>query len=412
MSTAPLRLYHGLTALAPWLLGYAARKAHAKQGAEPARLGERFGKTNLERPLGPLIWLHAASVGEVQSMSALAPLLAARANLLVTTTTQTGANRAKDVMPRATLHQFLPVDTAQAVEQFLDHWQPDLALFAEGDVWPRMSTSLAKRHVPAALLNARASRSRSRFPSTSRTLLAPFKLLTTQSEEVLSGLADIGLDPAKLAYLGDLKAGLPAAPAPPEALSVFQTATQGRPVWAAVSTHEADETAVLTAQQVVLAAHPEALLMWLPRHPTRADLIEAGTSLPLARRSRGEVPDAKTAIYLVDTLGEAGAAHATAPLVFLGGSFGANGGHNPYEPARTGAFVLHGPHVANFAAAYTTLARDGYAAQVTSAAELGAVVSEKLSAQSERLKPWADQDSSEAAQRTFARLEALLRTQP
>ncbi len=415
MSTPLLWAYTGLTALAPGLLTRMARKAHAVQAADPERFSERLGHASLPRPEGALIWLHAASVGEVQSLAALAPLLAARATLLITTTTQTGAQRAAEVLPEGTLHQFLPVDTAKSVRRFLSHWQPNLALFAEGDVWPRMSAALAARATPAALLNARASRSRSRFPRTSRALLAPFKLLTAQSKEVMAGLAQIGLAPEQLAYFGDLKAGLPAPQAAPEALAAFQSATLGRPVWAAVSTHEADEAAVLAAHQTVLAAQPDALLLWLPRHPARAAAIEAATSLPLARRSYGQMPNASTAIFLIDTLGEAGAAFAAVPTVFLGGSFGADGGHNPYEPARAGCFVLHGAHVANFAAAYQRLARDGYARQVAEGAALGATVSARLSAQTARLAPWADRGgdaASGAAARTFARLEALLRPLP
>lgn len=398
--------YFAATSTAPWLLISAARAAHIRQNAPLARLPERFGEATKPRPQGKLIWLHAASVGEVQSAAALAPLLADHAHLLITTSTQTGAERAAQVLPESCIHQFQPVDTARAVSGFLSHWKPDLALFMEGDLWPRMCRNLARSGTPAALLNARASKSRARFPRSYGYILAPFRLITCQSEAVRAGLQALGLPEARLACLGDLKADLPAAAVAHDALAAFQAAAKGRPVWAAVSTHPADEPHVLAAHRALLAEHPDALLLWLPRHPARASaILAAAEGLSVSQRSQSEAPTAQTQILLADTLGEAGAAFATAATVFLGGGFGAEGGHNPYEPAKAGAFVLSGPKVNNFSAAYARLATDGYAKIVAD----GAALTETLTARMAKphSAPWQG-PNSDAAAKTMAALAPYL----
>jgi 3-deoxy-D-manno-octulosonic-acid transferase len=134
--TLLLRSLLGLTRWLPALPRHLAARAHRRMGAEPARLGERLGRPSLARPKGRLVWVHAASIGEVVAARDLATDLAreAGAALLVTTATEGGAG----AVPCGALHQFAPVDTPEAVAGFLGHWRPDLGIFVEGDLWPRL----------------------------------------------------------------------------------------------------------------------------------------------------------------------------------------------------------------------------------------------------------------------------------
>ena len=83
--------------------------------------------------------------------------------------------------------------------------------------------------------------------------------------------------------------------------------------------------------------------------------IAAAAGLKVALRSRGELPDRATEIYVADTVGELGLIYRLAPVVFIGGSLVKHGGQNPIEPAKLGAAILHGPHVWNFAEIYSAL---------------------------------------------------------
>ena len=377
--TAFLNLYLAATGLAPSLLTRLARKGHLAQGAAPDRLRERFGQPSAVRPAGALIWINAASVGEVASSLDLARDIEAAtgARLLFTTTTTTGAETLARRLPQA-IHQFQPVDTPAAVQAFLDHWHPDLACFMENDLWPRLMIETDRRGIPIAVINARASKTRTRAPRAMTCLLSRAALISTQDATTARQMRGLGLDPARIIDTGDLKAAASPLPADPAQSEALQAAIGARPVWVAASTHPGDEEMVIAAHQMALADHPDLLLILIPRHPARgaevaALVTEAG--LRLAQRSAGALPEAGTQVYLADTLGETGMFYRAAPLVFLGGSFNGEGGHNPYEPAMLGAGLLHGPKVANFKLAYAGLTQAGAARLVTDADDLGADVS-------------------------------------
>lgn len=368
-----LKLYMGLTRAFPGLLERVARNRHRDQGAPLERFQERLGQPTAARPEGVVIWLHAPSVGELNSALALAKALrdATGATLLLTTTTMTAAEVAQARGPVGSLHQFQPIDTPAAVAGFLDHWHPDLALFIEGDLWPRMIATLRDRSIPMALINARASKSRERAPGLARAMLEPMAVITAQSDRTAQGLRDLGL--TQVQSLGDLKAAALPPETSPAQLEAYSRAIAHRPVWAAVSTHADDDEAVFDAHRKALETMPDLLLVLMPRHAERGAALETRAKeagFTVARRARGAPCNPDHQIYLADTMGETGAVYALISPVFLGGSFGPEGGHNPYEPAKLGAFVLHGPKVRNFADAYRLVNDAQGAQQVADAAEL------------------------------------------
>lgn len=176
-----LLLWLGLSHLFPGILQAIARRAHLHMRAPVGRLGERFGSTDLPRPAGRLVWLNAASVGEVLSILKLAKLITQRENvsLLCTTASATGGEVVATRLPRA-IHHFAPLDTPAAATGFLDHSRPDLAQFVEGYLWPRMIQTLEHRAIPATQLNARPSRTRQRASKSYTALLRPVLIVTLQ----------------------------------------------------------------------------------------------------------------------------------------------------------------------------------------------------------------------------------------
>lgn len=372
-----LRLYRAATRAAPWLVEQLARAAHRRQGADPARAEERRGHYPVARPEGRLVWIHAASLGEVAGVAPLALRLAevTGARLLLTTFTAAGAQAVALHLGGRAIHAFLPADSPRAVARALDHWRPDVVIVAESDLWPNLLDAVAARGVPAVLVNARPSRSRSRRPALAAAMLAPFALVLTADPAVAEEIAAILPDPSRVRRVADDKAQAPPLPADPAALAAAQAAVAGRPVWVAASTHAGDEAAVAAAQAQAAAQVPGLLLIWVPRHPAaRAEAIAARLPAPPPRRSAGALPGPGDAVWLFDTLGETGIAFRLAPVVFLGGSFGDEGGHNPLEPARLGCAVLSGPGIANHTAAFARLEGAGGARIVRDAAALAQAV--------------------------------------
>lgn len=417
--TLLLRVWRGVTSLAPSVVLRPVLRAHARQGADPARLCERQGQPTLLRPDGELIWVHAASVGEFIAVRDLvADLVAARhgTSILVTTTTQTGAAAvARSALPR-TCHQFLPADIPEAVDRFLDHWRPAMAVFVEGDLWPNLLAGLDRRGTPRALVNARPSRTRARLRHSMAALLRRFEVITAQDADVAQGLIAMGLSPARVAAVGDLKADAAPLVDDPTLRTTLTNAIGLRPLWSAVSTHPADEDPVLSAHAALRQTRPDALLLLVPRHPDRAEAICnacAAKGLSVARRSKGQRPNAATAVYLADTIGETGTFFRLSQIVFLGGSFGQEGGHNPFEPLRLGAALLHGPRVHHFSRVFATLDAQGAASRVVDGPALGQAVAEWLAdpvaldrAVAAGAQAMADMGGARA--QTLARLLALI----
>ncbi|MEM9425820.1 MAG: 3-deoxy-D-manno-octulosonic acid transferase [Pseudomonadota bacterium] len=356
-------------------------------GADPDRFPERLGHASVPGQSG-VIWFHAASLGEVMQIGTLAKTLAETTNvpILVTTSTPSGAEWVAREMPFA-VHQFAPIDTAPAVARFLDTWSPRAAIFVEGDLWPRQLTECATRGIPQVLLNARHSRTRARFPKIFAALLGPFALITCRSKQVADGLLSLDLSSDRVRVLPDLKAASAQLPAPEDLRAPLAHTIGARPVWLAASTHPDDEGPVLDAHQQVLEQAADTLLIIAPRHPPRGapleEMAEART-LSTARRSAGGEITAETQIYIADTLGELGVFFSLAPVAFVGGSFGPEGGHTPYEPARFGTAIVTGPKTRNFDEAYAALIDCGAALKVDDSATLAEILLRLLRSETAR----------------------------
>lgn len=409
---ALIRLWLLLTALLPVPMVWIARRAHRRQGADPDRIAERSGQATQPRPPGALIWIHAASVGEVASVARLGrAILAADSErtLLMTTTTTTGAETVARLVPDA-VHQYVPVDTPAAVSAFLDHWHPDAALFVEADLWPRLLLSLLDADCPMALVNARHSRSRERLPKVYASLLSHMALITVQDDAVRTGMIRLGLDGVRLHSPGNLKADIEAPSVNQVLCSIWTKAGTGRGVWAAVSTHDGEEGLVLDAH---LSLSGSPLLILVPRHPERGDSVAKlldDRGVRYTRHSSGAVPDTATQVHLIDGLGLTGTVFASAKLVFLGGSLLPGiGGHTPYEPAALGCAILSGTHVANFTWAFQALRDAGAARLVPTSIELGHAIAHLLEHPSDqaRMQSAAQAFHAKQAGATDATLDLL-----
>jgi 3-deoxy-D-manno-octulosonic-acid transferase len=193
-------------------------------------------------------------------------------------------------------------------------------------------------------------------PGVIAALLSRFDLCLAQSSADAQRYGALGAP--RVTSTGNLKLDVPAPPVDETMLRQLKLTLGIRPVIAAASTHDGEETAIISAHRRLRAKHPALLTIIAPRHPARGETIAdiakvAGLSVGL--RSRGDEPKRTIDIYIADTLGELGLIYRLAPIVFMGGSLVEHGGQNPIEAIRLGAAVVHGPHVSNFAEIFATL---------------------------------------------------------
>lgn len=359
--TPALQAYAGAAQLLGPVAGFVLERRASAGKEDRDRLSERRGAASLPRPDGALVWLHAASVGEsLVALSLAEALTAARSDLsiLITSGTVTSAHLIARRAPERVMHQYVPVDRPSWAARFIAHWRPEAGVFLESELWPNLIHAAVRAGVPLALANARMNdnsiRSWGRFSGAFRALASAFDWIGAADARTAEGLERLtGKAPALTANL-KLEAAQPDPD--PDALAQVRAALAGRPVFTAASTHAGEEAILARAHAGILKTRPDALMILAPRHPARAD--EAGEALraqglAFGRRSGGGAPDARTPVWLADTLGEMGLWYAVSPAAVIGGSFiDAIGGHNPVEATRAGSAVITGPYAASFADVY------------------------------------------------------------
>ncbi|MGC1458861.1 MAG: lipid IV(A) 3-deoxy-D-manno-octulosonic acid transferase [Steroidobacteraceae bacterium] len=350
-------------------------------------LGQRFG---LGGPLPAPVWLHAASVGEVQAAAILVTALRARdaqLPLLVTATTAAGLARAQSLFAASGVAvRYVPLDLPGAVRRFMERVRPRLAIVLETEIWPNLFRACGAAGVPLVLASARLSeRSARRYRRLGRALreaLAGVVQVAAQTQADAQRFAALGVPLRRIAVTGNLKADL----AVPD--SVLENGSRlraqlapGRPVWVAGSTHEIEEQQVLSAHRAVRAAHPQALLVLVPRHPRRFEAVAEWLrreQVAVARQSRADPVTDATQVLLVDAMGLLLDFYAAGDVAFVGGSLVAVGGHNLLEPAALARPIVTGPSHANAREVLQALKAVQAVRVVGNAAELGRAVTELL----------------------------------
>jgi 3-deoxy-D-manno-octulosonic-acid transferase len=348
----------------PLIGGYIAWRT-TKGKEEHARRRERYGLTKAPRPAGPLVWVHAASVGETNAVTPLVErIVGFGIHVVLTTGTVTSAQLVRERFQDRVIHQYVPLDLKPAVSRFLDHWVPDLAVFAESEIWPMTILELGARRVPQVLVNGRLS-DRSYQAWRKRAYLAEALLenlahVVAQSQADGERYAALGARPVTVS--GNLKSDTDPPSADPASLDVLRRDIGGRKTWAAVSTHDGEEKIAGEVHALLRKRHPDILSIIVPRHPDRADALEAtlaASGLKVARRSRRDPVTPDVDILLGDTIGEMGLYLRLTEIAFVGRSLTSEGGQNPMEPAMLDTAVLSGKNVQNFREAYRKLIDKG-----------------------------------------------------
>lgn len=357
-----------LTPLLLLLLGW-----RLLQGKEDRRrLGERLGFSRRQRPPGPLVWLHAASVGELISLLPVLRELAAPGGpaLLLTTVTRTAAALAPSRLPPGVIHQYVPLDHWLAFLLFRRHWRPALGVLAEAELWPELIHAMPRPWLINARMSERSFRRHRRHRWFAAWLLGRFQTCLAQSPQDAARFR--GLGARQVQAVGSTKRDAEPPRLDTAIVERLAAAFAGRRVLLLASSHAGEEAALLEAYPGLRRHLADLALLLVPRHPQRAPLVAAAAARAgLAVRCWSELacepPTPALDVVVADRIGEMGAWIAASRLVVMGGSLAvggrAIGGHNPLEPLRLGRPVLCGPDMANFADLSVELAETGWLRQ-------------------------------------------------
>jgi 3-deoxy-D-manno-octulosonic-acid transferase len=345
-----------------------------REPAYRAHMAERFGRYAEPGPAGPLIWIHAVSVGETRAAEPVVRALLARYpayRILLTHMTPTGRHTDESLFGEKVLRAYLPYDAPGAVARFLDHYRPRVGVILETEVWPNLVHACSARGIPLYLVNARLSekslRGYLRVAAFMRDTFAAFTAVGAQSADDAERLRRLGAPNVEVT--GNLKFDV----TPPAAQLELGRSWRGqykRPrVLLAASTREGEEALLL---DVLPRLPQDALVVIVPRHPQRFEEVAAlleSRGLSYQRRSANTQVAAETRVLLGDSMGEMFAYYAACDAAFIGGSLLAYGAQNLIEACAAGKAVLIGPHTYNFADAAERAIEAGAALRVRDAQE-------------------------------------------
>ncbi len=293
------------------------------------------------------IWIHAASVGEVNAATPLIHKLAAHNTIILTTNTPSSAIRVANTLNEQVNHFYCPIDWQWAVKKFISKFKPRCLLIIETELWPNLFTVADALNLPITIINGRISErtlhASAWMKKRYRDCLRVNNFVLARTEEDSQRFIKLGATPSKVKTIGNIKF-YPQHNI--DDITAFQTL---RPYVLAASTRDDDEALLVSAWKK--SEHGEQLLIIVPRHPKRlADIISQikPYNLKIAIRSRNDNITSETDIYIADTFGELMAFIKGATFVIMGGSFVNKGGQNILEVAHAGKTVVFGPFMNNF----------------------------------------------------------------
>ena len=381
-------VYNGLLLLlSPLILVLLAAKPRCRRG-----LAERLGLSGprIRPDHRPLIWMHAVSLGEVVAIAPLVRELHRRHpdhRFAVSTATETGRDAVEQRLAGIAEHVYAPLDFPWAVARTIDRLRPVLYVFIETELWPNLLGQLARRGVPAVMINGRLStRSYARQRRAPvrwlyRRILRSLRLCLMQSDRDAERIISLGADPNAVYRTGNIKFDQPLPLSDRMVTRTELGLAEGAPLLVAGSTHTVEEEIVVDAYRLVLARHPMAQLLLAPRHIERADAVEAMVrerGLTVRRRSqRGEgehLAASRTQVVILDSRGELAGIYREATVAFVGGTLVPIGGHNLLEPAFWAKPVLFGPYTDHCVEIANLFEQAGGGRRVHTAEELNAEV--------------------------------------
>ena len=317
-------------------------------------LDERMGR--LEGVPTGGVWVHAVSVGEVQSASALIRAMKQDSPLpcLLSTVTRTGREMAESLVGTTARMIYSPWDVPRYVRSALDAARPKAYVAMETERWPEILSELKTRGVPAFLANGRLSEKsfrklRKQAPFW-RGVLSCFERILVRFDEDREHFLALGVPEDRLIVTGDCKVdALMNRKAEADGSRWAHLRRGGAPLFVAGSTHQGEDDTIVSAFREVRLRHPGARLVIVPRHPERAlFVVAAALPYPELQADRLSRLPEDWDVAVADRIGLLFDLYAAADAAFVGGSLVPKGGQNPLEPALLGVPTTHGPDMADF----------------------------------------------------------------
>lgn len=304
-------------------------------------------------PTGPLLWMHAPSVGE--GLMARPVLQRMRANgwrgqLAYTWFSPSAVNFARGL--DVDFRDYLPLDTRADMHAALEALRPGALVYSKVDVWPNLSALARLRGTRLGMISASLSAGSSRRSGLAKALLrdayASMSAVGAVDAADAERLVEIGVPREVIEVTGDTRYDQvwerTSAIASRE--DVLAPLRSDRPLLVAGSTWAPDEAVLLPAFVNARRSAPSLRLLIAPHEPTESHLrpiYDWARQQGLRAASFSEPTAGASDVIVVDRVGVLGDLYAIATIAYVGGGFHDAGLHSVLEPAAFGAPVLFGP---------------------------------------------------------------------
>ncbi|MYA90125.1 MAG: 3-deoxy-D-manno-octulosonic acid transferase [Boseongicola sp. SB0662_bin_57] len=345
--------------LTPLIWRYFRKRARGDAGYG-LHLEERKGEG---APFAADLWLHAVSLGEINSAVPLVRLALQDGHRVLTTHATPAARNsvertfADEIVSGQLAARFLPIDRPDYWQRFFASHAPRVGLVVEMEFWPWMIEAAREAGVPLALVNAqipagswpKARRLASLIGHPAARMASVFAKSETQARRFRA----LGASDVRIA--GETRFDIVPPETQIQAGEAFRASLQGKTVIAIASVVEGEENVYVQALVDLFSGSDPPFVTWVPRAPERFQasgefLQSAG--FDIAWRShlfdKGLNPHSEPGsarILVGDSLGEMTFYLAAADAVIVGGGFGPRGAHNVIEPLALGKPVITGPSV-------------------------------------------------------------------
>ena len=341
-----------------------------------------------------LIWFHAASIGEAQSIFPLIQKLnTENKNLefLITTITLSAANIvAKKLNKYKNIkHRYFPLDVNFLIRSFLIKWKPNLIIFVDSEIWPNVIFEIKKRKIPVALINGRITKKTFRkwmlVSKFARKIFSNFDLCLAANKDSEENLKKLNVK--NLRYIGNIK--FSGKIIRDNLIDKNLEILKHKKLWCAASTHKGEEVFCLKTHLNLKKIYKDLITIIIPRHINRSN--EIGKLCKKYKLSSQilndkELIEDKIEIIIINSFGTLSKFYNYSKSVFIGKSMIKNlqkvGGQNPIEAAKLGCKIYHGPYVYNFKEIYELLKSYKISEEINNDTEL----SEKLAKDLKELK--------------------------
>ena len=292
-----------------------------------------------------MIWLHGASLGDLNALTPMGARLQREGYaLLVSAVTESGRARARSIFPEAPLVR-PPLLSSWRARRLIHRWAPRLLLLERLELWPRWLSASAREGLPVVVLNGRVGERTLQIRSLLRAGSSRLALFCAQSGEDAARALQLGVPEDKIYATGDSKYDqiLQRCAEPP---SAELRGVLGSLQLVIGCLHRDEEAPALRALAPFLRARSGLRVLIAPRYMSRIPALQRRLSrlgVSSVRRSENKPLGAQGGVCLLDSYGELASVYQLAPVALIGGTFGRRGGQNILEPARWGVPVIFGP---------------------------------------------------------------------